>query len=57
MPEIFLLIGLLLLSICAVLYFMPNVKILNFIDYGSDQTAGKSIVTLPSGYCYRRLCL
>jgi hypothetical protein len=41
MPEIFLLIGLLLLSICMVLYFMPNLKILNFIDYGSDQTAGK----------------
>lgn len=41
MTEIFLLIGLLLLSICAVLYFMPNLKILNFVDYGTDQMTGK----------------
>lgn len=40
MSDIFLLIGLLLLSICAVLYLMPNLKILNFVDYGTDTTAG-----------------
>ena len=41
MSEIFLLIGLLLLCICAVLYLIPNLKILNFVAYGTDQTPRK----------------
>ena len=41
MSEIFLLIGLLLLCVCAVLYLMPNLKILNFVAYGTDQTERK----------------
>jgi hypothetical protein len=40
MPEIFLFIGLLLLSISALLYLMPNRKILNFVNYDTDQTTG-----------------
>jgi hypothetical protein len=36
MSEIFLLIGLVLLFLCAVLYLMPNLKILNFEAYGTD---------------------
>ena len=39
MSEVFLLIGVLLISISALLYFMPNLKMLNFVHYGSAQTA------------------
>jgi hypothetical protein len=41
MSGIFMLIGLFLLFICAVLYLMPNSKILNFVAYGTDQTQRK----------------
>jgi hypothetical protein len=41
MSGIFMLIGLFLLFICAVLYLMPNSKILNFVAYSTDQTQRK----------------
>jgi hypothetical protein len=41
MSGIFMLMGLFLLFICAVLYLMPNLEILNFVAYGTDQTQRK----------------
>lgn len=38
MPELFLFIALLLLGIAASLYFAPNLKILNFINYDSSHS-------------------
>ena len=41
MSKIFLLIGVLLICIPALLYFMPNLKILNFVNYDCPQSAGQ----------------
>ncbi len=35
MPDIFLIFACVLLAICALLYFVPHLKLLNFVDYGA----------------------
>lgn len=36
MPDPFLIMALVFLVICALLYCAPRVKLLNFVDYGTD---------------------
>ncbi len=36
MPNVFLITALVFLVICALLYFAPHLKLLNFVDYKSD---------------------
>lgn len=39
MPEVFLIVALLLMVIVVLLYFVPDRKLLNFVDYGSENGA------------------
>lgn len=41
MSKIFLLIGVLLLGISALLYSAPNLKILNFVSYGDAKSVSR----------------
>ena len=41
MPNVFLILSLVFLVISALLYFAPHLKLLNFVEYGSNADAAR----------------